>query len=156
MDGDSVGDDEVLYRRVGREWASFRDGAWRLTSEAFNDRQQKPSVDRAILRAGPQETQRLVSDGICTLVGGEVRGISGVIPVNANVGPDQAIQFHNVDVIHRPVTVPNSDGTPENQAHAQVETSPTFANKSRWNKLKDALCRLAQGHGWLIEPDSIG
>jgi hypothetical protein len=139
MPDECVGADEVLHRSVRREWAVFRGGKLTLTSQAFNDTGLKPSVDRAKMRSA-EESKRGPTDGICSLIADEVRGITTVLH-------QQSKMPYEVDVKWRPIL-------PENPAHAQIEVEPEFENKTRFNKLKDALCRLASERGWVIEPAS--
>lgn len=147
--GDVENEDE-LYRRVPNApgMYSLVDGKLRFSSTAFNDRTQKPSVDRAKLRGSPNETKLAVTDGVISLVALEIRAIS-IENVDAAEGePPQ----YSVDVIPRPIPVNNPDGLPENRAHAQVETTPLLASPSRFKKLKEALAILASNREWAIEP----
>lgn len=128
-------DHEWLHRcvRVG-ECQSIQP-AMRLSSTAFNDKSKKPSVDRAGLRAA-EESKKDVSDGIVRVLAEKVRQIG--IPIKA---PDPP--HFQVDVWGRAL--------PENPAHAQIEPLPNMTG-SRFDKLKEALTRLAEKEGWVIEP----
>ena len=146
-----VGDDEVLWRSIRLEFVTYPNGRKRLSSQAFNDAEWKPSVDRANLRANPSETRLSGTDGIAQLLTSEVRDLTTIV-VNPDEKKAGAKAYYKVDVVERAIPVGNPDGLPENPAHAQVEVDPKFANASRFNKLKDALCRLAESRDWVIEP----
>lgn len=139
-----VEDDEFLHRSVRQEWAVLVDGELRLSSQAFNDPSLKPSVDRARMRPAV-ESKRSPTDGICCLLTSEVRSITTVM--------HQALMRpYEVDVKARPIEPDNERGEPANPAHAQIEVEPEFESRSRFNKLKDALCRLASARGWTLQP----
>ena len=145
-----VEDQEVVYRRVRLDWVRYIDGRWVLTSEAFNDQERKPSVDRKILRANPEDSKIDATDGIAQLLTSEVRATSGVIQ---NPTAPLAEQLaYKLDVIPRPIPVDNPEGLRENLAHAQIESDPTVASRSRFDKVKEALGRLAMTREWVIEP----
>lgn len=145
-----VGDDERLYRRVRFDWTVLRDGVRRFTSEAFNDVCWKPSVDRQIICQTPASTQLDASDGVAQLIALDVRAIGGVVHNPAALPHEQLT--YKLDVLARPILKDNPDGHAENPAHAQIETEPGIANRSRFAKVKDALGRIAERHGWAIEP----
>jgi hypothetical protein len=134
-----VADQEDLYRRVRKDACKTVGDSLKLSSTAFNDLSKQPSVDRVSMRASPQESQWEPTDGIALLLTEEVRAI--VIPVTS-APRDKPAQFV-VDVWARPLE--------ENPAHAQIEATPEFT-KSRFDKLKEALVRLAEKRGWVIEP----
>jgi len=145
MTGDELlSDDEWVFRRVPRESAAVRDGRYQIHSEAFNDRWLKPSVDRAAIKTAG-EAKKSPTDGICTLHVGAVRSVTTVVHQGTN-------KPYQVDVLPRPIKEGNPDNEPVNHAHSQVEVDPEFENRSRFNKLKDALTRLAAEKGWVIEP----
>jgi hypothetical protein len=145
MTGDEpVSDDEQVLRRVSARSATFRDGQWKVSSEAFNDPSLKPSVNRAILRTA-QQTQLEPTQGVCQLHVQQIRAITTVLQEPSKVP-------YKVDVIPRPIRADNPDGEPENLSHAQVEVEPAFSNPSRFKKLKDALSRLASESAWAIKP----
>lgn len=145
-----VADDERLYRRVRADWAPLKDGARRISSQAFNDTGRKPSVDRASLRTSPDETKIDATDGVASLEARQVRGIDSVI-VNPNAPPDDRRPYR-VDVHPRPIPPFGDAGDVPNPAHAQIESDPAIDSGSRFNKLKDALTRIAAANGWVIPP----
>ncbi|MDE0087190.1 MAG: hypothetical protein OXU23_15830 [Candidatus Poribacteria bacterium] len=146
---DFVRDDEVLYRSVrgkyGEEY-SFDNGKLEISSEAFRDRERKPSVDRAELKGcNPSLSKRSSTDGIVSLITADVRSIG---TVKTKIQNADAI-VHAVDVIYDP--------TPENPAHSKIVVSPEFFgsnNKQRnvFKLLQLALAELAERNGWTLEP----
>ena len=148
---DQVPNVEVLYRRVpsSTEYFASAPAECRLSSSAFNDRFQKPSVDLASKRAGPHETKLAESDGVVSLLTVDVRSIATI--KNEGSAPGEPLVYY-VDVIARPILPGNIAGQLPNLAHAQIETSPGLKTSSRFKKLKEALAQLASHRGWLIEP----
>lgn len=152
MGDEIVGNDETLYRRVsfGRNLYQIVDGRLRFSSTAFNDAAgSKPSVDRAVLRTGPEETKLLNTDGVTSLVTSAVRGIA-VENLTPNGKSLILSSSYQIDVLARPIVAGGTER--ENLAHAQIESEPEFLTKSRFNRLKEALAQLATARGWLIEP----
>lgn len=145
---DRVEDDEILYRSVSKECFTIADGALRLTSTAFNDPTQKPSVDRAKLcGSNPAHTKKKPTDGVVSLIANSVRQIADVVQNDMH---GQPILTHEVDVI--PDAVKNHPGLPDNPAHALIVTHPDFANDKVFKRLKESLARIASRGGWLVEP----
>lgn len=145
---DKVEDDEVLYRSVPNGCFTITDGALRLTSTAFNDPTQKPSVDRAKLcGANPAYTKKKPTDGVVSLTALSVRQIADVVQNDKHGKP---ILAHAVDAIPDPVK--NHPALPDNLAHALIVTNPDFESGSVFKKLKESLARIASQRGWLIEP----
>lgn len=148
---DKVEDDEVLYRNVSSECFSIADGALRLTSTAFNDRRQKPSVDRARLcGANPAFTKKKPTDGVVSLTALSVRQIADVVQ---NDKHGRSILVHAVDAIPDPVK--DDPMLPDNPAHALIIATPDFESDKVFKKLKESLARIASQGGWLIEPSPI-
>ncbi|MGI8554546.1 MAG: hypothetical protein ACR2PL_27710, partial [Dehalococcoidia bacterium] len=86
---DRVADEELLYHRV-REQYFGRDAENKpfVSTNAFNDKQKKPSVDRANLTGfDPQRTRWEVSDAVVSLLTGEVRAITSIIERTATGAP---------------------------------------------------------------------
>ncbi len=113
-----VRDDEVLYRSVrgqyGEEY-SYEDRKLNISSEAFRDRERKPSVDRAELKEfNPSLSKRSYTDGIVILITEDVRSI-GSVKTKTNNG-DAVI--HAVDVTYDP--------TPDNPAHSKIVVNPEY------------------------------
>jgi hypothetical protein len=82
------------------------------------------------------ESKQSARDGVCGLVTLHVRAITTIVHQDTQ-------QPYKVDVVERPID--------ENPSHAQVEVDPTFENPSRFKKLKESLCRIAEQQ-WLIHP----
>lgn len=147
---DFVRDDEILYRSVrgkyGEEY-SYDNGKLEISSEAFRDRERKPSVDRAELKEfNPSLSKRNDTDGIVSLIAGDVRAIG---TVKTKIQNADAV-VHAVDVIYDP--------TPENPAHSKIVVSPEFFgsnNKQRnvFKLLQLALAELAEKSGWTVKPN---
>ena len=149
---DFVHDDEVLYRSVrgqyGEEY-SYDNGKLDISSEAFRDRDKKPSVDRAKLKGNPSLSKRNDTDGIVSLITADVRAIGSV----KTKGQDNDITVHAVDVIYDP----NPESDPTNNAHSLIIVKPEFfgsKNKQRnvLKLLQLALAELAEKNGWTVEP----
>jgi hypothetical protein len=145
-----VEDQEVLFRRVKHEWVAYDQGQLRLSSQAFADKGLKPSVNRAALKPNPAHTQYEGSDGVAQLVTLEVRQVDTVMQ-NAQA-PGQPQLPYRLDVLPRPILAGNEEGEPENLAHAQIESAPDLQTKSRFDKVKDALARLAERRPLAIDP----
>jgi hypothetical protein len=142
-----VAEEEELYRRVPRTagpadcYKVEPDGKVRFTVAAFLDRAKRPSVDRAALRNhNPHPTRASKEDGITSLIAGAVRKI-GVIEKKDDKG--KVLSEHAVDVVAAPV-----EG---NNAHAEIILSPEVGGKA-FERLKEALSRLATERGWVVEP----
>lgn len=141
-------DEELLYRSVAdtddHHVCDPKGNLLRVGNSAFNDPDQKPSVDRALLReGGPQATRFAPEHGVVIIGTGEVRAISTVIPYTAKGEP---LPAHVVDVVHVPED--------QNYSHALVETAPHAASRGAFKKLKEALSRLATTRGWAYPPAS--
>jgi len=146
---DIVHNNEKLYRsvRADTDCVRFVGSLPQVSASAFNDRFQKPSVDRANLRTSPKESRKSISDGVILLCTTKIRQIDTIqVSPNIDGGP-----CHAFDVIHRPEE-PNEDLPRGNCAHAQIEPSPQYETKSRFKKLKEALAQIANVEGWAIQP----
>jgi hypothetical protein len=144
MTQDFVGDEEVLYRCVfyGRNLYQIQENTAKISSQAFADRNMRPSVDRADLcENNPCHSQKDEKDAIVSLLTKDVRLIDSVIQNNPKGEPEFT---YKIDVLPRPFE--------DNQAHAQIEPSPEYRNKTPFRKLLERLARLADERGWEIEP----
>ena len=147
---DFVRDNEVLYRSVrgkyGEEYSYDNIGKLKISSEAFRDRERKPSVDRAELKEfNPALSKRNDTDGIVSLIAADVRSIG---TVKTKIQDTDAV-VHAVDVIYDP--------TLENPAHSKIVVNPELfgsKNKQRniFKLLQLALAELAEKNGWTLEP----
>lgn len=151
MPHDRVENDEILYRRVPPSGVHrVIAGKLELSSTAFNDPSNQPSVDRAgLCGSNPSHTKMSPHDGVVMLVALEVRRIE-----LARSEPNAKPANYRVDVMPDPVLPGNDRGLPSNLAHALIVADPTINSGSRFKKLKEALARLASNGGWLIEPTS--
>lgn len=147
-----VDDHEELIRRIPADSSCYdsSDGTLRLSSTAFNDPERMPSVDRRKMRASLDDCKNHPSDGLLLLIAREVRAIN-LPQIEAKGKP--AANAHKIDVMHRPIEAGNRDALPVNGAHSQIETTPSLGD-ARFKKLKEALARLAEKHGWLASPVS--
>lgn len=145
-----VSDDELLYRSIPQaklnDYIHHTGGEIRISSQAFSDRGQKPSVNRAVLDSyDPTKVQVNPKDAVVGLVTIDVRKIDKVKKQGSD-GSDLVI--YKIDVIHRP--------TENNFAHSQIEPSPEYETKNVFRKLTESLAFLAnqriKNHGWEIEP----
>ena len=139
--------DEILYRSVrgeeGKEYTTKSNGKPDFNYEAFKATNRKPSVDRAILRDHPSLSLLSDTDGIVSLIAGQVRGIKSV------ERPEGGEAVYAVDVIYAP--------TIENHAHAEIIVIPEYfgsRNKRRlaYRLLRIALALLANENGWTLPP----
>ena len=141
---DRVADRELLYRVV------YDDDIWRdevgaiiVGSEAFRDRYNRPSVDRAHLR---DHNPRLSRDafgidrGVVGLYAHEVRAIS---PLDDFDDKSKPIKGPQVDVEPKPIDEP---GLVPNPAHAEVFGTPAIEKKALFKRLRIRLSRIAQKH----------
>lgn len=145
-----VRDEEELYRSVRgkleEEYSYDSKGKLRISSEAFRDRDRKPSVDRAALRGfNPVLSKLSDTDGVVSLITADVRAIGAVKTKNLN----EDVVIHAVDVVYAP--------TAENPAHSQIVVNPEFfGSKSKqrnvFKLLQLALAELAEKNGWTLEP----
>lgn len=145
-----VKDNETLFRRVRYDSVSYERGVLRLSSQAFADKGLKPSVNLASLSPDPSKTRMDEYDGVAQLVAIEVRSIDSVIKNPAAPVADQVA--YKLDVVARPIYACNETQEDENLAHAQIESDPLLENRSRFDKVKDALARLAERRPLPIAP----
>ena len=130
-----VDDDETLYRSVKRIlWKQKNNGEFYLSSQAFTDRNRRPSVDRAKLCGhDPSYTRFSPSDYVCSLVAKDVRTISTVVKYDKKGIPQVR---HNIDV----EPVPLSD----NAAHAEIYAVPEISGERLFKRLLERLACLAR------------
>ena len=145
---DKVEDKEILYRSVAKDCFTLVDGKLKLTSTAFNDPAQQPSVDRAKLCGfNPAHVKKKPTDGVVSLVTISIRQIADVIQNDNHGQPKPA---HEIDVIPDPIK--DCPLRMDNPAHALIVAHPNFANDQVFKNLKKSLARIASQGGWLIEP----
>ena len=129
---DFIENDEELYRRYSYD----SETKVKINSKAFFDRDRQPSVDRAKLRDfQPTLSKWCDTDGIVSLIAGEVRGI--------------LIENHTVDVIYAPILE-----DPKNLAHSLITIkSKVNVSKSKQKEAFNTLRRSLVLHSTVkIEP----
>ena len=144
MSAERVEDDELLYRRVelrGQGYSLRPYGASKISSQAFADREQQPSVDRARLCGGPAYTQGDEQNGVLRLVTGQVREINSVQQTDQKGNVEFRYKF---DVVPVPLE--------ENPAHAEIHAAPAYRNKQRFRRLLEQLSLLAE---WEVYPADL-
>ena len=143
MSADRVEDEEVLYRNVRLD-DCFRSGPEKVRSSAFMDRERKPSVDRAELCDHNPFYTRRGSDGVVSLLAGEVRQIGDVVL-------QAPLRVYEVDV--QPDPIKDHPELPDNPAHARIYLRPDSDNDKLFRRLRIALARLANQRPWEVEPE---
>lgn len=139
---DELGDEEIIYRFVRDDEVNFRAEGDRLipSGEAFRDRDDEPSVDRAMINGNnPSKSQRELSDGVLRLIAADVRTIEAEILD----GKGRLVRVGVVRVKPNPL--------PDNPAHALIYGNPTFkeGGKGFFRKVKARLSQIAR---WEIYP----
>ena len=147
---DYVRNEEELYRSVRgkleEEYSYGPKGNLQISSEAFRDRDRKPSVDRAELRKFNPALSKLSDiDGVVSLMTAEVRAIGKVKTKTQN----EDVVIHAVDVVYAP--------TSENPAHSLIIVKPEFfGSKNKqgnvFKLLQLALAELTEKNGWTVKP----
>ena len=144
-----VYDYEKLYRSVRPGEYKTIGGKVIISASAFNDRDRKPSVDRAWLDRDFRGIRKSPADGITMIIAGEVRSNSSVEAFDAK---GRKIGQHTVDVMHRPII--ECPGEPDKPAHCQVECDPAIETDNTFKRLKEALAGLATRVGFIVRPGS--
>ena len=142
MAEDRVADDETLYRAVAGVHYAIEDGVIRVSSQAFGDRERRPSVDRAHLRDNnPEKTRFDNSYGVVSLIASSVREIEE--PINDKNGNFVEMCYADVE------PAPEID----NPAHAQIHGRPRGfeVSKSLYQRMLARLCRISSR---LLDPNS--
>lgn len=144
MTHDYVADEETLYRAAfyGKKCYKIQDNKAIVSSQAFTDREMRPSVDRANLcDNNPRYSQKTEKDGVVSLITKDIRMTDTVIQNNSK---GEAEFQYKIDVYPRPLE--------SNYAHAQIEPCPEYRNRKPFRKLLERLAYLANERGWEIEP----
>ncbi len=135
MQGDAVADDELLYRRVKAWQSHFKQtqSGVRVSSQAFSDRNLRPSVDRALLNChDPSRTQESSGDLVVSVWAHQVRTLT------VQRGTDDICP---ADVEPKP--------TPANPAHAEVFLLAPHNDRRVFDKVIERLAQLSR---WVIGP----
>jgi hypothetical protein len=131
-DPDHVADDEELYRSVRPEYLTYEGGVLRARSEAFGDRGQRVSVDRALLVGNdPKRTRKSEVAAVARLVASAIR-----IKIPQRDVKGREVGTYVIDVI--------PDPRPDNPAHAVIYADPDFVSPNHFRKLREHLARTHQ------------
>ena len=136
---DFVSPDELLYRVVyASDLTRKADGKVEVKPEAFRDRYNRPSVDRAYLRNFNPNLSRDAfgsGRGIIALYTREIRAIS---PLEDNDEKGNSIEGPLIDVESKPEE--------HNLSHAEIFGKPTIEKKNLFRRLRVRLSRIAEQH----------
>lgn len=125
-------------------WKQRNNGEVYLSSQAFADRNRRPSVDRAKLCGhDPSYTQFRLSDYVCSLVTGDVRAIATVVKHDKKGVPQ--VQ-HNIDVEPVPLY--------DNAAHAEIYAVPEISGGRLFERLLERLAYLARWERGFEPPEA--
>jgi hypothetical protein len=103
-----------------------------------------PSVDRANLcDCDPAWTQKDAKNAVVSLITIDVRQTETVFQPDPK-GQPLPFSTYRIDVCSKPVD--------KNPAHAQIEPSPEYKNRTPFRKLLERLAFLANQRGWEILP----
>lgn len=144
-----VNDEEILYRSVMTDHyqPDQQTGKKRLSSQAFQDRERKISVDIANLcNNDPLYTQKSETDGVTSLLASEVKAIQ----LLKKDSKGKTINIENVMVCLDPIKGQSDQRA--NPAHAVIYATPDFDDRKIFNKLVEQLTLQAIQRGFLIEP----
>jgi hypothetical protein len=131
-DPDQVADDEELYRSIRPEYLTTESGVLRARSEAFGDRSQRVSVDRALLIDNdPRRARRSEGAAVANLLASAVR-----VKIPQYDAKGREIGTYTIDVLPDPL--------PDNPAHAVIYANPAFASANHFRKLREHLARTHQ------------
>jgi hypothetical protein len=137
-----IHDQEKLYRSIEADKRLYKniDGKLYLSSQAFCDRQEQPSVDRAELcNHDPKHTKKSKKAGVVYLLTHEVRN-SKIFSQH----PDGDVNYQ-LDAKAAP--------SPKNQAHALIIGKPKYKSDRAFKKVQERLAILAAKNGWCLMPD---
>jgi len=150
MPENPITDDEILYRCVPDNKGLLKiqpNGTFKISSQAFHDPNQRPSVDRARLRENdPSRTLGPYSGGVTSIVTHDVRTIDDLVQYDKDQRP---IQDFIVDVEPKPIF--DDPNEPDNYAHAEIYTNPLCPRRV-FQRLCERLALLANSRPWEIEP----
>ena len=127
---DFVEDGEMLYRSVRSDHTEEEGNSRRASSQAFADRSQRISFNRARLRSA-EETRFSPDQAVFAVTAREVRGIKGIIT---------GATTREVEVYFSPLS--------ENTSHCHVSPSDpegheTVLPKSGFDRLKREIAKIA-------------
>ena len=156
MANNHILNEEILYRsirnNINEEFFYDNNNQVVFRAAAFKDKVKQPSVDRANLKKFDPNLSKIgSSDGIVSLISGEIRAI-GDVKTTGDLKPVKTNDTqHAIDVIYAPLD--------ENIAHSHITAEPSFYGSSNKQKkafklLRISLARLATNSGWLLEPQA--
>ena len=154
MHDNPITDDEVLYRRVPIKikglLKTLPDGTLKVSSQAFQDPNHRPSVDRAKLcEYNPRRTLGPYPGGVVSIITGDVRSIIDLVQYGRDQHPLGLIK---VDVEPKPIF--DDPTEPDNPAHAEIYTDPS-CSRNAFQRLCERLALLANSRPWEIEPPGL-
>lgn len=140
---DAVGKHELLYRVVdANDLVALPEGKVQIRPEAFRDRFNRPSVDRAHLRNFDPNLSIVAfgaDRGIVAIYAQEVRAIS---------------PLDDYDTKGNPITGPQVDVEPKpeenNASHAEIFGTPVIEKDKLFKRLRVSLSRIAEGNYELV------
>lgn len=127
-----------------------------LSGSAFNDRQQKPSVDLVRLNTDLEPPTGFDdSGGVIEFEVADVRGLK-----NSRLQVPPSISRYSFDVHHRPINAcPATDANPPteaNPAHCQIEADRLYDSPEHFAKVKRLLAARVSASGrWVRGPNRI-
>lgn len=150
MQFNSIKNEELLYRSIipfnpevtNNHYTIDPEEGLKFTSQAFNDRGNKPSVTRAkLIKNTPERAKLGENQGVTKLYAYEVRAI--------DLTQDN-LKKYSLDVIPR-----KRNGQ---IGHSQIEASPElYGSNSQvqrdFKRIQISLARIASKHGWALKPN---
>ncbi len=125
VDDPSITDDEILWRRVRRDWTTTSEGVFRPTSQTFKDRKSfELSVHIARMTSVEMIRANYPGEGIAAISAGLVRSLG------------------DYKLVRDPIL--NEPLTPDDPSHALICPAPNKGSHA------STLARKAR---WVIEPD---
>lgn len=133
MSNPAVSDEEELYRRIRNLQGYYvveNGKCSHISSQAFSDRGQRISVNRADLcDKNPSRVQNEDDDAVVSILTEIVR----VIELSGE-GENKKTFLYKIDVEPKPLQ--------DNPAHAEIFATPDYATKSTFRRLCEKLSRL--------------
>ena len=147
-----IADEELLYRAVRpNEIVRGHNGTIEIKPQAFDDRKNRPSVDRAhMVNYAPERTRDFFGpeQGVLSLYAYQVRAISPLSDFDEKGKP---IIGPQVDVEPAPIMKP-----PVNLAHAEICGKPHIEKAGLFKRLRLSLAReAAKNQSLILLPPSI-
>jgi len=147
---DEIANEEVVYRCVffGRNLYRLEGGRLIVSSQAFADRERKPSVDRAsFCGSDPSWAQMDQRDGVVSLMTGAVRELNTVVQRDSK---GRETFTYKLDVEPDPIF--GRPGERDSPAHARIVPHPDYRTRSAFRKVMEQLAYLANERTWEMLP----